>query len=72
MGLSLINQLFDALKSFFSRTHLKEEFASRDCLNQINAIISCLPSEERDLLPAALVEFFAERADLSLDQAQST
>ena len=68
MGLSL-KRLFDALKSFFSRYRLKEEFPSRACINQVNAIIYCLPSEERDLLPTALVALFAERADVPPNKA---
>lgn len=60
----MFNKLLETLSRFFLKTHSKEEFPTRICINEVNAIISCLPEKERELLPASLVEYFAERADL--------
>lgn len=38
-------------------------------LNQVNAIISFLPENERNILPQKLVDFFKDKATIAPEQA---
>lgn len=71
----IFEQLCEALTRFSSRVRSKKEYPLRECINQVHAFISYLPEDERKLLPVALVEYFAEHADLppseSLDTSKS-
>jgi len=60
----MFNKLLETLSRFSLKMRSKEEFPTRTCINEINAIVSCFPDEERKLLPVGFVEYFAERADL--------
>lgn len=60
----MFNKLLETLSRFSLKMRAKEEFPTRACINEINAIVSSFPDEERKLLPVSLVEYFAERADL--------
>lgn len=76
----VFKQLNEALSRFSLRVRPKKEcsqqkeYPPRECFNQVNAIISCFPDEERRLLPPTLVEYFAAHADLqpndSLDMSK--
>lgn len=76
----VFKQLHDALSHFSSRVRPKKEcsqqkeYPPRECINQVNAIISYFPDDERRLLPSTLVEYFAAHADLppndSLDMSK--
>lgn len=68
----IFEQLREALTHFSSRVRPKEEYPLRECINQVNAIISNLPEEKCKLLPVALVEYFAEHADQPPSEAIDT
>lgn len=56
-------QLREAFLCFLSRIRQKNESPPNRCINEINAIITYFPEDERNLLPLTLVEYFAEHAD---------
>ena len=62
-------QLREVFLCFFSRIRQKNNSLPSRCINEINAIITYFPEEERNLLPLTLVEYFDEHATQSPNDA---